>query len=69
MVFCPECEAYIEIDYGLEIGEIIECPECGAELEIINDDPYEVALPYEDLEDEGFEDYEGFEIEEGNPEE
>ena len=38
---------------GAEKGEIIQCPECGVELEVVNEDPLELALAPEEEEDWG----------------
>ncbi|GIX47014.1 MAG: lysine biosynthesis protein LysW [Candidatus Tectimicrobiota bacterium] len=53
MAECPECGAIIEVDEELEEGEIISCTDCGADLEVINDDPLELALAPEEEEDWG----------------
>jgi len=33
---CLECEENIEIDEGVEVGDIIECPECKTRLEVLD---------------------------------
>ena len=53
MVHCPECEAELEMEEGVEEGEIIVCPDCGVELEVIGLDPAEVDLAPEVEEDWG----------------
>ena len=50
---CPECEADVPTDNDLEAGEIILCEECGAELEVVSDDPLELALAPDEEEDWG----------------
>ncbi len=32
---CPECDAQIVVDDGVERGEVVTCPECNAELEVV----------------------------------
>lgn len=34
---CPECEAKVELDHDVMVGEIVECAECGVELEVMKD--------------------------------
>ena len=53
MTPCPECEADVQGDNDLEAGEIILCEECGAELEVVNEDPLELALAPDEEEDWG----------------
>ena len=33
---CLECEENIEIDEGVDVGDIIECPECKTRLEVLD---------------------------------
>ena len=42
MVFCPECEAEIDLADDLEEGQILDCPECEAKLEVVNANPLEL---------------------------
>jgi alpha-aminoadipate carrier protein LysW len=53
MAECPECGADIVEDTGYEEGEIINCEDCGVELEVISEDPLELALAPEEEEDWG----------------
>ena len=53
MTPCPECEADVLADNDLEAGEIILCEECGAELEVVSEDPLELALAPDEEEDWG----------------
>lgn len=53
MAECPECGAEISEDETYEEGEIIDCEDCGVELEVISDDPLELALAPEEEEDWG----------------
>ena len=32
---CPDCDAQIVVDDGVERGEVVTCPECNAELEVV----------------------------------
>lgn len=49
---CPECDAVITMQKPVK-GEIVVCPDCGAELEVVNIDPLQVALAPEEEEDWG----------------
>lgn len=53
MPSCPECEVDVPVDNDLEAGEIILCEECGAELEVVSEDPLELALAPDEEEDWG----------------
>ena len=53
MTLCPECEADVPVETDFEAGEIILCEECGAELEVVNEDPLELALAPDEEEDWG----------------
>ena len=53
MAECPECGAQIAEDTNYEEGEIIDCEDCGVELEVISDDPLDLALAPEEEEDWG----------------
>jgi alpha-aminoadipate/glutamate carrier protein LysW len=54
MAECPECGAEISSENATyEEGEIIDCEDCGVELEVISDDPLELALAPEEEEDWG----------------
>jgi alpha-aminoadipate carrier protein LysW len=50
---CPECGADIDIDVDVEEGEILLCESCGVELEVISEEPLELALAPEEEEDWG----------------
>ena len=50
---CPVCAAEVLISPDAVDGELITCPECGAELEIINVDPPELAEAPQEEEDWG----------------
>jgi len=51
---CPECEAKINFDSPLEVGERVFCPECDIELEVISAKPLtlDYALDDEDWEED-----------------
>ena len=53
MANCPECEAALELEDGVEKGEIVTCPDCGADLEVVGTDPVELDLAPEEEEDWG----------------
>ncbi len=43
-VVCPECDNPLNIDPDeVEEGETVQCEECGTDLEIISNDPLEIA--------------------------
>jgi alpha-aminoadipate carrier protein LysW len=50
---CLECDAAIQEETGLIIGEILECPDCGVELEVVQLSPLGVELAPEIEEDWG----------------
>jgi alpha-aminoadipate carrier protein LysW len=41
---CPECNAQVVLNDGVERGEVITCAECNAELEVIGLDPSRFVL-------------------------
>jgi alpha-aminoadipate carrier protein LysW len=53
MAECPECGAEIVEDVMYEVGEILNCEDCGVELEVLREDPLELALAPEEEEDWG----------------
>lgn len=52
-VSCVECGAEIQLEAGVEVGEIIVCPDCGVDLEVTGLDPAEVELAPMEQEDWG----------------
>lgn len=55
-VVCPECDNPLKIDADeVEEGETVQCDECGIDLEIISNDPLEVAP----VDGEGYDEEEG----------
>ena len=52
LAVCPECEAEIHVDEGVDKGEIIHCEECEARLGVVGLDPIELDLAIEDEEDD-----------------
>ena len=47
---CPECDATVSLEAGVERGEVVMCPECNAELEVIRlDPPHLVLAPPEEV--------------------
>lgn len=50
---CPECEAEFGLPAGVMVNELISCPDCGAELEVLNLSPVELALAPDVEEDWG----------------
>jgi len=52
-VACPECEGSVSLSTTVEKGEIVQCAECGAELEVVDADPVQLALAPEEEEDWG----------------
>jgi len=53
MLMCPECNATLTLNPGLEVSELVLCAECGAELEVIAVDPVRLELAPEIEEDWG----------------
>lgn len=53
MTKCPECDAAVEIKKDAVKGEIVVCSDCGAELEIRNTMPMQLALAPQEEEDWG----------------
>jgi len=39
MVYCPECEAAIDVEDDVEEGQTVGCPECDARLEVVSTNP------------------------------
>jgi len=52
---CPVCDASTEIE-GVSLFKHVHCPECGALLEIIEENPLELAEVSEEEGEEGEED-------------
>ena len=50
---CPICAAEVLLPPDAVEGELIVCPDCGAELEVINIDPPELAEAPQEEEDWG----------------
>ena len=40
---CPVCAAEVQVSGNAISGEVLVCDDCGAELELINTDPVELA--------------------------
>ncbi|HEY5740452.1 MAG TPA: lysine biosynthesis protein LysW [Gammaproteobacteria bacterium] len=40
---CPICAAQVHVSTGTIPGELLVCDDCGAELEVIETDPVELA--------------------------
>jgi alpha-aminoadipate/glutamate carrier protein LysW len=52
-VVCPECDNPLDIDPDdVEEGEVVQCEECGTDLEVVSNDPLELAP----VEEEGYDD-------------
>lgn len=52
-VVCPECDNPLDIDPDeVEAGETVQCEECGTDLEIVSNDPLEIAP----VDEEGYHD-------------
>ena len=50
---CPECEAEVPVESGVQLGEILVCPDCGEELEVTALDPLALSLAPREEEDWG----------------
>ena len=53
MANCPECEGEIDVQKGVEVGELLSCPECGSELEVRSITPIKLEKAPEEEEDWG----------------
>ena len=56
-VVCPECDNPLDIDPDeVDAGEVVQCEECGTDLEVVSNDPLELApveeAGYDDEDDE-----------------
>jgi alpha-aminoadipate carrier protein LysW len=52
-VVCPECDNPLDVDAeDVDEGEIVTCDECGTQLEVVSNDPLELAP----VEEEGYDD-------------
>jgi lysine biosynthesis protein LysW len=61
---CPDCQSSISLPPQPELWMRVTCPECGTQLEIVDDDPWELDYA-EDFEEEEFDDeLEEFDVEE-----
>jgi lysine biosynthesis protein LysW len=56
MAICPACEAQINIQGQVEMGQSVVCPQCAEDLEVIDIDPLELDWAYEELDWDGDED-------------
>ncbi|MGB9640688.1 MAG: lysine biosynthesis protein LysW [Anaerolineales bacterium] len=52
-IYCPECEAEIDLANDTFVNEIVVCPDCGIDLEVVSLDPPEVAPAPMEAEDWG----------------
>ena len=50
---CVNCQSPIKLGFQPIDGQILICVACGAEVEVINDKPLELALYSEDYDDDG----------------
>jgi lysine biosynthesis protein LysW len=60
---CPDCQSSITLPPSSELWMRITCPECGTQLEIVDDNPWELDYA-EDIDDDIYAeeaDYEDFE--------
>lgn len=59
MVYCPQCEADLDIDAEeVDEGDIIACDECGSEFEVVGTNPLELTPINEEADEEETEDEE-----------
>lgn len=53
MVYCPECEADLDIDAeDVDEGDVIACDECGSEFEVVGTNPLELSRIEDEESDE-----------------
>ncbi len=58
MVYCPQCEANLDVDAeDVDEGDVIACDECGSEFEVVGTNPLELSR-LEGEEEEGEEEEE-----------
>jgi lysine biosynthesis protein LysW len=55
---CPDCQSDISLPPKPELWMRITCPECGTQLEIVDDDPWELDYAEDFDEDELEQDFE-----------
>ena len=41
---CPECTFHIQLEEGIEVGQVIACPDCGAKIKLVKEFPPVFAL-------------------------
>ena len=41
---CPACTFHVQLEEGLEVGQVITCPDCGALIKLVGDFPPVFAL-------------------------
>ena len=41
---CPECTFHIQLEEGIEVGQVMNCPDCGALIKLVKDFPPVFAL-------------------------
>jgi alpha-aminoadipate/glutamate carrier protein LysW len=69
MVYCPECETYLDIDEDeVDEGAVVSCPECGTDFEVVTINPVELKVVGEDEIEEDDEDEEDVDDEEDEDE-
>ncbi len=59
---CPDCQSSINLPPKPELWMRVTCPECGTQLEIVDDDPWELDYA-EDFDEEEFEDFDDEDLE------
>jgi lysine biosynthesis protein LysW len=52
---CPDCQSNVNLPSNPELWMRLTCPECGTQLEIVDDDPWDLDYA-EDFEDDELED-------------
>jgi len=41
---CPECTFHIQLEEGIEAGQVINCPDCGTLIKLVKEFPPVFAL-------------------------
>ena len=49
---CPSCTFHLQLEEGLEVGQVITCPDCGALIKLVQDSPPVFALAREGQDDD-----------------
>ena len=54
---CPACGSKVNLSGRPKMGQHVKCPACNTELEVVWLDPVELDWPYDDDEEDEFDEY------------